>query len=169
MFWAAWRSMRLREAIHAPAESPIYQPIQSDTAGGTHIYVAGNFSYANLILMSATVATLPMAKESSSMHFDGSQSGFPKLLVSGRRLRQHRYWQWIKRNRRPTETRPAPTMQASGSTRTRSGATTRRPTRRGSVVRKSPLLPLKMFTLMAISSPPRAQPGVAETQSTPWL
>jgi hypothetical protein len=55
----------------------IYQPVQSDSAAGTHLYVAGNFSYANLE-PSQCNGTGPTDGEGIIFDtFDGSQGGLP--------------------------------------------------------------------------------------------
>jgi hypothetical protein len=53
----------------------VYQPVQSDSAAGTHIYVAGNFSYANMD-PSECAGTSPTDGEGVIFDtFDGSQGG----------------------------------------------------------------------------------------------
>jgi hypothetical protein len=55
----------------------IYQPVASDSAAGTHLYIAGNFSYANLE-PSQCDGTSPTDGEGIIFDtFDGSQSGLP--------------------------------------------------------------------------------------------
>jgi hypothetical protein len=55
----------------------LYQPVQSDSAPGTHLYVAGNFSYANLE-PSQCDGTSPTDGEGIIFDtFDGSQGGLP--------------------------------------------------------------------------------------------
>ena len=55
----------------------IYQPVQSDTLPGTHIYVAGNFLYGNLD-PSTCGARFPTAGEGIVFgSFDGGQGGLP--------------------------------------------------------------------------------------------
>lgn len=54
----------------------IWEPVQSDTQPGTHIYVAGNFSYGNLE-PSECAGTSPTDGEGIIFDtFDGTQSGF---------------------------------------------------------------------------------------------
>ncbi len=53
----------------------IYQPVQSDTAGGTHIYVAGNFSYANSDPNVCNGGNPTDGEGIIFDQFDGSQSG----------------------------------------------------------------------------------------------
>jgi hypothetical protein len=55
----------------------IYEPIQSDAAPGTHIYVAGNFSYANSEPSPCGGYTAPGADGIIFDTFDGSQAGLP--------------------------------------------------------------------------------------------
>jgi hypothetical protein len=56
----------------------IFQPVQSDSAPGTHLYVAGNFSYANLNPSSGCAGTAPTDGEGIIFDtFDGSQGGPP--------------------------------------------------------------------------------------------
>jgi hypothetical protein len=53
----------------------VYQPIQSDTQPGTHIYIAGNFSYSN-VEPSKCAGKSPTAGEGIIFDsFDGSQGG----------------------------------------------------------------------------------------------
>jgi hypothetical protein len=53
----------------------VFQPVQSDTAAGTHIYIAGNFTYANLD-PSICNGSRPTDGEGIIFdQFDGSQSG----------------------------------------------------------------------------------------------
>lgn len=55
----------------------IYQPVQSDSAAGTHLYVAGNFSYANLE-PSQCNGTSPTDGEGIILDtLDGSQGSLP--------------------------------------------------------------------------------------------
>jgi Chitobiase/beta-hexosaminidase C-terminal domain/Abnormal spindle-like microcephaly-assoc'd, ASPM-SPD-2-Hydin len=55
----------------------IYQPVQSDSAAGTHLYVAGNFSFANLE-PSQCNGTSPTDGEGIILDtLDGSQGGLP--------------------------------------------------------------------------------------------
>jgi hypothetical protein len=55
----------------------IYQPVQSDSTAGTHLYVAGNFAYANLE-PSQCGGTSPTDGEGIIFDtFDGSQGGLP--------------------------------------------------------------------------------------------
>ncbi len=55
----------------------IYQPVMSDTASGTHIYIAGNLTYANLE-PSMCNGTSPTDGEGIIFDtFDGSQGGIP--------------------------------------------------------------------------------------------
>jgi hypothetical protein len=55
----------------------IYQPVQSDSTAGTHLYVAGNFSYANLE-PSQCNGTSPTDGEGIIFDtFDGSQGNLP--------------------------------------------------------------------------------------------
>ncbi len=55
----------------------IYQPVQSDSLPGTHLYIAGNFSYANLE-PSQCNGTPPTDGEGIILDtFDGSQGGLP--------------------------------------------------------------------------------------------
>lgn len=53
----------------------VYQPVQSDTAWGTHIYVAGNFSYANMEPSSCDGGSPTDGEGIIFDQFDGSQSG----------------------------------------------------------------------------------------------
>ena len=55
----------------------IYQPVQSDSLPGTHLYVAGNFSYANIEPRRCN-GTSPTDGEGIIFDtFDGSQGGLP--------------------------------------------------------------------------------------------
>jgi hypothetical protein len=53
----------------------VYQPIQSDSAGGTHIYVAGNFAYGNLEPSECAGGTPTDGEGIIFDSFDGSQGG----------------------------------------------------------------------------------------------
>jgi hypothetical protein len=53
----------------------IYQPVQSDAASGTHIYVAGNFSYGNLEPSECAGRTPTDGEGIVFDSFDGSQGG----------------------------------------------------------------------------------------------
>jgi hypothetical protein len=55
----------------------VYQPVQSDSAGGTHIYVAGNFAYGNME-PDGCGGGVPTDGEGIMLDtFDGSQGGLP--------------------------------------------------------------------------------------------
>ena len=53
----------------------VYQPVQSDTENGTHIYIAGNFSYANLEPSECNGGSPTDGEGIIFDAFDGSQSG----------------------------------------------------------------------------------------------
>jgi hypothetical protein len=55
----------------------IYQPIQSDSKSGTHIYLAGNFSYANLEPSECAGRTPTDGEGIIFDSFDGDQGGLP--------------------------------------------------------------------------------------------
>ena len=57
---------------------PIYEPIQSDSASGTHIYIAGNFSYANVDPKECDGRTPTDGEGIIFDSFDGSQGGLSK-------------------------------------------------------------------------------------------
>jgi hypothetical protein len=62
-------------SAHCYSGIDIFQPIQSDSAAGTHIYVAGNFSYANFD-PNPCAGTLPTDGEGIILDtFDGSEGG----------------------------------------------------------------------------------------------
>lgn len=54
----------------------IYEPVQSDSQPGTHIFVAGNFSYASKEANPCAGGTAPGADGIIFDTFDGSQAGF---------------------------------------------------------------------------------------------
>ena len=59
----------------------VYQPQMSDTAAGTHIYIAGNFSYGNLDPKQCN-GTSPTDGEGIILDtFDGSQGGVPSYTA----------------------------------------------------------------------------------------
>jgi hypothetical protein len=55
----------------------IYQPVQTDSAAGTHIYVAGNFSFGNLDPNPCNGGSPTDGEGIIFDTFDGSQGGFP--------------------------------------------------------------------------------------------
>jgi Chitobiase/beta-hexosaminidase C-terminal domain len=55
----------------------VYQPVQSDSAPGTHIYVAGNFSYGNLEPVQCNGTTPTDGEGIIFDTFDGSQGHLP--------------------------------------------------------------------------------------------
>lgn len=61
----------------------VYEPIQSDSAAGTHIYVAGNVSYGNLEPATCAGGTAPGADGIIFDTFDGSQAGFKTPYSAG--------------------------------------------------------------------------------------
>ncbi len=63
--------------LHCYSGISIYQPQQSDSAAGTHIYVSGNFSYGN-VNPSTCQGTAPTDGEGLIFDtFDGTQGSFP--------------------------------------------------------------------------------------------
>lgn len=55
----------------------IYEPVQSDTASGTHLYIDGNFSYANLDPKTCNGGSPTDGDGIIFDQFDGSQQGIP--------------------------------------------------------------------------------------------
>ena len=53
----------------------VFEPVQSDTANGTHIYIAGNFSYANLDPSHCNGGSPTDGEGIILDEFDGSQGG----------------------------------------------------------------------------------------------
>jgi hypothetical protein len=69
------------DAAHASADCTsgfnIYQPVKSDSAAGTHMYIAGNFAWAN-VNPNPCAGTAPTDGEGIILDtFDGSQGGLP--------------------------------------------------------------------------------------------